>query len=67
MPGALTTTAGGGADTVAAAIFIGVGVFATATTETPEELDEEATAAIGSTAVSRVGEGAEAPTAHNGN
>ncbi len=45
MPGALTTAAGGGAETVAAAIRIGVGVLATATTETPEVPGERSTAA----------------------
>ena len=57
MDAALVTIAGGGADTVAAAIRIGVGILVTATTEIPElSCDEEATAARGITAVSRVGE-----------
>ena len=66
-PGEFTTAAGGGADEALAAMWNGVGVLATATTDRPEcSLDEDSTAASGMTAGSRVGalvDGADAPTA----
>ena len=67
VPGEFTTTAGGGAEIVAAAMWNAVGVLVTATTEAPERSPGEgATAASGVTAASRIGataDGADAPTA----
>src|SRR5690349_13484206 len=64
-PKVFTTADGGGAVTVAAAMWKAVGVLVTATTEAPVRVpdDEDDTAARGVTAESRIGVADDAPTA----